>query len=708
MKGSSLFIILGLILTGLTYRQASSPSLISYKAENKKTRSLASDEAPKCMRDLYSVETLKNEVRELEEMMDTNRISGQWKHLDLTTLPTSAAVFLKKYGDQLGDKTLSQPIEASACQDIPCLYNALYGTPDGIAGYVHYLWYLRTGSYLAADNTAPDQQAPTAGIYNGKQIPFANYLFEEDELFGFWRLSKLLKAPYSTLTYLKEVQRIPRGEPFEGRNAGACGLAHSDGWVALTDSCLIVYPRSDNGYLFPAVIHELSHQLDFEEGKRLNDDFYRSQMSDYMALTGFEMREYRETNGTLVRQWILKPGSRLVSDYAKNSPQESYAELLAYYIVDGDKIKTKVDQDALNFAANYFQGKSFEFQAQADDWAKKTGLRKTNDVLKSMLTCTTSECMSQAIQLLAQEEMNRIRSQEPDGCRVLSNPMIAQTLPGKIADSLNETSANLLFPNSDDPGIRQKILDNFETILNPEVAYASFFLCHNMTAECYNSSLTVRKGPLLEEFGEGKETLMAMYAETYRFDRVREEVTSFYKSLLSSREGIMKIKSDELWASCKKIPVSDSLPPTGSDYIVRDGYMASSFYNCLNRDFNSIVESALDAVKLREFSPKNPEERAFILSLMKPKMAEIFDNTLKSSRLHELRYQELFSTQHGIWLYNTMRSNRYWVPRGRVDAATIESACKSAAVKLIGGDVFFHLKKDLYKDLLERTCSGIR
>ena len=126
----------------------------------------------------------------------------------------------------------------------------------------------------------------------------------------------------------------------------------------------------------------------------------------------------------------------------------------------------------------------------------------------------------------------------------------------------------------------------------------------------------------------------------------------------------MKTKSDELWASCKKIPISDSLPPSGSHYIVRDGYMASSFYNCLNRSFNSIVQSSLDAIKLREFSPKNPDERAFIIALMKPKMTETFDNTLKTSRMNELRYVEAFTTQHGNWLYNTMRSNRK-VPRAR-------------------------------------------
>lgn len=707
MKRISLFFLLGLFLTSLSYRQAEGPPLITYKKEIKKERSLASEESSQCMRDLFTTQTLKGEVKELETLMDTNRLIGRWKHLDLSELPTSAAVFLTKFGDKLGDKTTSESIDASSCQDIPCLFNTLYGTPDGIAGYVHYLWFLRTGIYLAADNVVPDQQIQTPGIYNGKSHPLVSYLLDDDELYGFWRLSKLLKAPYSTLTYLKEIQRVPRGEAMEGQNSGTCGLAHSDGWITVSDSCLTVYPRSDGGYLFPAVIHELSHQLDYEEGRRLNDDFYRSHMSDYRQMTGFEMMEYLDSNGLNIRKWLLKPDSRLVSDYAKTSPQESFAELLAYYVVDGDEVKAKVDQAALNFAAGYFQGKNFEVQNQADGWATQAGILKTNDVLKAMVSCSSPECLDQSLSLLTREELGRIRSLEPDGCRVLTNPLIAQTLPGKIRDALNETTAKLKFSGSENPEIKQKLLDNFDLVLNPEDAYTSYFICHGQNTECYPSEVASRKGPKLDEYGEAKGALLALYLETYRFERVQDEVISFYKSLLSSREGVMKIKADELWESCKQIPPSDSTPPTGNDYVVRDGYMVSSFYYCLNLGFNSGVNATLDAVKLREFTPKNREERSFVIHLLKPKFTETLDYKLQNGRKYELRYREAFITQRGTWLYNQMRSNRYWVPRGRRTQSELELACKQAAIKLIGGNIFFHLKKELYEDLLKKTCQGI-
>lgn len=702
MKGISLFILLGFVLIGLSLKEESS-SLISHKKVEGPIRQMANDNAGKCMRDLFSAEYLKKEVQELESAMDTNRFQGKWKHLDLAKLPTTAAEFLSKHGDKLGDP--KEPLAYETCEDVPCLYNLVYGTPDGVAGYVHYLWFLRTGVYLAADNLISNQAVPVGGQYNGKFIPLSSYLYEEDELYGWWRLSKMLRAPLATLTYLKEIQRVPRGEKMEGANHVACGLAHSDGWINLSDQCLIVYQRSDSGHFFASTIHELSHELDFEMGMRHNDEFYRSHWEDFIRISGFELREYRTPEGQQVRQWILKPEARLVTAYGRNSPQENFAELLAYFRTDGDGTKNKVNKDSWDFAAGFFQGKNFQNFNLAESWTKEASLRKTKDILKSVVSCQTPQCLNQAMTLLANEEMGRIRSQEPDGCKVLNHPQIGQTMPGKLASSFKQTAETL--SEAAGPEIRENILQHFDEIMSPGAAYESFFACHNSDKECFEDKVSAKKTPELSQFGESGELLLDAYIATYPMEKITEEVTGFYQSLIASRERIMKLKSDELWESCKKIPHSDSVPPTGSDYVVTEGYMLSSFYNCLNRGFNSSLHSSLDAIKLREFTPKNPEERAFILSLMKPRFTGMFDDQLRSGRAYELKYRDRFTEQQGAWLWSAMRRNRYWMPRGRPTREEIVSACKDAAVKSIGGDHFFHLKKDLYKDLLEKTCKDI-
>jgi hypothetical protein len=684
MKLISLFILLGCVLVTLTLKK--DDLLIGHK-RTVTDRKIASGNSNKCMRDLFTVEALKEEVKELEANLDTNRISGTWKHLDLTTLPTSAADFLKKHGDKLA-------VGETNCMDVPCLYNEIYETPEGIAGYVHYLWYLRTGSYLAADNIVPNQVSQTPGIFNGKSLPLSSYLFDEDELYGFWRLSKMLRVPHSALTFLKEVQRIPRGEKMEGANAVACGLAHSDGWITLSDQCLTVYRQSDSGYFFPAVLHEMSHQVDFEDGKRYNDGLYRSQRDDFLNLSGFQLREYRNSSGQLIRQWLLSPGAKLVTAYARNSPQENFAELLAYYRMEADTSKAKVNSSSWDFASDYYEGKNFSYDAIASDWIKDAAIRNTRDILKASLTCDTDICLNEAMDLLAREEIGRIRSEEADGCRVLNNPVIGQTLPERLATAFRKISDDSQVSRD----AKENILSGFDDYMNPEAAYESFFSCHATGADCYEEKIKEKKNDFL----------LPVYLNIYSFEKITEEVSAFYGSLLLSREGVMKLKADELWESCQKIPVSDKLPPAGSDFLVKDGYMVSSFYNCVNRGFNSALEASLNAVKLKEFSPKNPEERAFILSLMRPAFTEILEDHLRSAREYELKYRDAFVEQQGTWLAGAMRSNRWWMPRGRPDQATLEAACRNAAVDLIGGEIYFHLKKDLYQVLLENTCKGIK
>lgn len=705
MKGISLFLLAGLFFTLLTLREDKNSFLVTKKSPALLSRKIAAGETPKCMRDLFTTETLKKEVAELEEAMDTNRIQGRWRHIDLSTIPTSAAAFLLKFGDKLGDKSPGAVFDASTCSDIPCLYNLVYGSSDGVEGYVHYLWYLRTGTYLAADNLVPDQKAASAGLYNGAPVSLSDYLFQQDELYGFWRLSKMMKAPHTTLTYLKEIQRIPRGQTIENRGANTCGLAHSEGWIVLADGCLIVYPRSDSGHMFASVLHEMSHQLDYEDGARLYDDLYRSQQSDYLSMTGFELKEYRDSNGALVRQWSLRPDARIVSPYGRSSPAESFAELMAYYRIDAEATRSKVSQESYDFASRYYHGRNFESDALAAGWVRKAVAEKTRDILKALVSCETPECLESSFSILAQEEMGRIRSEEPDGCKVLLSPFIAQTLPGKLSESFRSNSD--LYLMSSRTEVRKTILDNFDSIMNPASAYEAFFACQSGGADCFNEKLKEKKISELSAYGDSAELIYSAYSEVFPYEKIQQEIQSFYQSLLTSREKEMKLKADELWESCKKIPVSDTLPPTGSDFLVRDGYMVSSFYNCLNRGFASALQGSLEAVKLKEFTPKNADERAFILGLMKPRLTQIFEDHLRNGRSYEIKIRGLFTEQHGTWMYNTMRSNRYWMPRGRPDQAQIETACKNAAINLIGGDIYFHLKKELYKDLLENTCKGI-
>ncbi|HLW56568.1 MAG TPA: hypothetical protein VKY27_04230, partial [Bacteriovoracaceae bacterium] len=141
-----------------------------------------------CLSSVFNSQTLKNEVAEYEKRITGTPVRGSWRHLDLSTLPIPQANFLATYGNEIGDQAQPDSIDYSGCYDLPCIFNRIYDREeDYIAGYVHYLWYLKFGHYLSLDNKVPDQNSPTPGIYNEKQFSVKDYLYSEKELYGLWR-----------------------------------------------------------------------------------------------------------------------------------------------------------------------------------------------------------------------------------------------------------------------------------------------------------------------------------------------------------------------------------------------------------------------------------------------------------------------------------------------------------------------------------------
>jgi len=164
IRNSTLFLSFIFLYSACSER--SPKTLISHfekKSETDKVleRAIANlGEGGKCLIDIFNVDTLESEVKELEQKLESSPKSvGTWKHLDLSTLPSPQSHFLKKYGKDLGDLNNPDAFDYSSCRDVPCIYNKIYGKEKDVAGYVHYLWYLRFGHMLAADNKIPVQKS---------------------------------------------------------------------------------------------------------------------------------------------------------------------------------------------------------------------------------------------------------------------------------------------------------------------------------------------------------------------------------------------------------------------------------------------------------------------------------------------------------------------------------------------------------------------
>ncbi len=698
-------------------------------------RSVANNPEVKSLKTIFTVETLKKQILEKEKKFKSvEKVQGRWRHLDLSLLPVPQANFLLEYGLEIGDLANPERINYSSCRDVPCLFNKIYNKENHVAGYVHYLWYLTFGHMLSADNKVPSQILPRPGIFNGRGFPLESYLFTDKELYGLWRLSLMLKSPHTTLNHLKEVQRIPRGELFEDQKwKWACGLAHSSGWITLADSCLSTDENPDFGFLYTGVIHELSHHVDFEEGRRLNLS-NRSLKEDYLNVSGMSLTEFVDTSKKIKREWGFKGVRKVVSSYAETSPIENFAESLAFFRVQADHTKNNLSPEHFSFVSeNYYQKRSFEKHLLIKKWISDYSLEFEKIVLKSVGDCTktNSKYVSNFFSptdftlSLSSEMVNCLGKYGEDALGALH-----------LKTSLYEPEGRLILDRTDlkssfDGLIKKNLLAKMEAHLNewlkdqnyltilPSLEKIFFDKTHSFNAfincqtdvdkmACYKAETTNNLSRNLNNIpNKFLASLTKKYLELYHFEKVRTEIDEAYHHFTSIHHSVILNKVKRLWEGCKGISHDDSQPPTGSFFQVSDGYMISSFYNCLNANIPSSSKELIGSFGIDELKVIHPIEEKILSSEIVPKIVQIMKDLYLTERLNEKKVMEDFIFKNHNNIRNEIISDLSWIKSLPVKDY-LEKSCREKALTLIPLTPLYHLKSELfYKFVDTSVCRNL-
>lgn len=700
-------------------------------------RKLASGPDGQCLQDVFSVETLRAEVKSLENNFSgAQRVSGTWKHLDLSRLPVPQANFLKSFGNSIGDLRNPESIDYSGCSDVPCIFNRIYGKENHVAGYVHYLWYLRFGNMLSADNKSPSQSSKNAGEYNGKIHPLSSYLYSDDELYAFWRLSLMLKPPHTNLSYLKEIQRIPRGERFEGKDYGAaCGLAYSSGFILLNDGCLTVRHNPDDGYLYHAVTHELTHHIDFQEGRgtRL---FYRSHKQDYLDLAGMFLKEFVNEKGENVRQWAHRPGIKLVTSYAGGTPQENFAESIAVFRVEGDKTKSAITPDHYSFVSRgYYQNRAFHREALSQIWIDAYAQETANAVFKAVVDCskekssvrssyfkandfsspvfsTMLNCMGNRANEINQHLKAKIALNEPEGCSSIKNSSFSSVWDTAIKSHLTQSFDKYLQELNKDAEYLARIQKFYDEIKDKTIAVNSFVSCFAESNEktCYSSELYSRaleKARNLNLPEEQTLEMARMYVDYHAYDTIRDETLKNYQNYVQTNLESIHQEALSTWDSCHRIQHNDEESPSGSFFQIADGYMVSSFYNCLNAQIPDSVKEIIRNFSVDGLKLQHAKEELILNQTVLPQLINILKDKYASERKkEEIESRKVIEDDNGN-LRKELLSNFDWV-KNIVDTQQIMSDCKREGYQRISFLPLYHLKSALFGEYLEKnSCYNI-
>lgn len=697
-----------------------------------------------CMKDIFSVETLKAEIRELEKQYaGAQKVSGSWRHLDLSQLPVPQANFLKEFGSKIGDVANPDSIDYSMCEDVPCIYNQIYGKPNKVPGYVHYLWYLKFGHMLSADNHMPDEDIPNTvtwntyvrpvpGMYEGKAIPLEKWLYDDAELYGWWRLSHMLKAPHTTLNKLKEIQRIPRGEKFS-KYPNSCGLASSIGWIFLTDGCLwFNQGKSDRGWFYTSITHELTHQVDFQEG-RGTAKFYRSHKPDYMAFTGMTMNEFVDPSGALVQKWEIDPNAKYVSAYAKTNPQENFADTIAHFRTEGDKSKSSLATDHFEFvSSNYYQNRAFDVDVLIQGWLTQYTAETGNQIFKAVVECHqkpgnvrstyfkktdfSSNVVPSVLNCIGAyaEEINtnlkaKISVSDPDGCNTFTeNPGRVKWEPS-VKDYLIKAFDKYLFEVQNDKQYLARIQSFYNDLANKDIAREAYLQCYGESSEeaCFTSEISkgaLEKASTLRLPPEKTQELADMYVSYHSYANIQQETIKAYQVIVASNRDMIAREAEDVWESCKLLKHDDVEPPTGRHFQPKGGYLISSFYNCLNSQIPESFKIITRNISVDGANVQHPKEEVILTNEAKPVLMGIIQGLYEKERDQEFNSAVDFMSRDNGTIRTRILGNFSWVR----STGQLTADCKKMGYEMISFDPLYHQKKDLFSMYLDKNvCQNI-
>jgi hypothetical protein len=762
MKNSSYGLLFLLSLLSCE-RKGETHLLISSYLSNENSftleRTIASQNKSGCLKDSFTMAALKKEIAELEKKYKSDiKVSGRWRHLELADLPLAQANFLKAYGKRIGDLLNPDAIDYSSCQQVPCIFNKIYGNENSIAGYVHYLWYLKFGHLLGAANVVYGQDGERPGYYNGKRMPLNSYLYNEDELYGFWRLSKMLQGPYTQLIHLTEIHRVPRGESFDTvtaerkiieaenqrrreqgitslipiSNSEVCGKAWSNGYVILQDLCLTLKSGLEEGNFYQSITHELNHQIDFHEARQLKVS-YRSHQKDYLEISGFYLTEYKDEKGETKYQWAHAPGAKMVSAYAGGLPQESFAETLSYFRHDGTTTKRKITSTHWDFTSNnYFESKHFDTGGLIWEWLSgpdytrlaydtvngcskedidyhSTYLLKT-DFKKPPLSAMMN-CLSFKTSEIARSLSETIKATDPQGCSFFNDSNKKKEWELDFKKSFIPLLERYLDEYYQDSHYFERIKDFYQLLPDQRMAAQSYIRCYGeLDADsCYQREVLkaaekeISKMNLAPALGL---ELSQLYFQHHPFGQIQEHVTKGYLLLLNSHQELKLRTISELWGYCYSLPANDSSIPKGEFDFIGEGYMVSSMFNCLNLALPEAAKKIVDSIILEGKKVENLKEELILMEMLLPVMEKELRKRYENARMEEFKRVQLFIDKNLASIKTSLLDDFSWL-NGKENTLRMSHVCEQEIFYRMKLQLYFHLLKDFASNEVKAVCNEV-
>jgi hypothetical protein len=695
--------------------------------------------AANCRNELFTLDEIKREALHYQAQLESERkLTGTWKHLSLGRLPVAQAKFLKAVGTKFGDLNDAAATDVSACEDAPCVVNAVYKSADGLEGWAIYLWYLKMGNILSFKNKVFEQKDARAGVYGEVAYPLTDYLFSRDELYAFWRMSHALPTMYKTLTDLKEIQRIPRKANIEDRTENTCGLAYSQGYIVLNDGCLSFSLTKDSGFIYAGTTHEMAHQIDFHWGRRDSiNSFYFSDNGAWQAAGGWSINEYRdEATQQMVRQWVTSlTNQQFVRDYARTSPVEHFADTAAYYRYEGETTKTKVPTAIYSILKNsIYEQQDYDAAGLLSQFQTSAVQLFSADVFKAVAACEDNvasratdpiipagsfpfavgvemrRCLGGQLQSLVEQAVTDAKLQHVDGCRMMRVPQRLTEYKQKIQSEFLQQMAEHIRTSRENQDYFNRLKEFYKNLDQRVVPLRLMTGCYGDVDEkkCYHDAIDDLLAEIIPDDMVQAENLQIdlrkMFLEANRFEAVKVETIKVHQDFIFTQSELVFDSAKKLWDSCRAAPVEDHDAPVSGPLSLGEGWMASSQYNCLNREISKETRSVVGEMSFDQLGVTDGKEGKLLFDLTQPlfvkEIKQLYENDLQ---VEEARIEK--TKQESSQIFDQKLKNDFsWARR---PGSFLQQDCESEAFSALPQDFRYHKRTEVFTPMARSYCQTL-
>lgn len=605
----------------------------------------------RCFFESLDAERLRREVATESAHASWGAAPAQvnWHGATVQGLDAASAAFLS--GD--GGRWLPEGVNTHGCSSAPCLINRAYGKPDeDDAGYMHFLWWLKTGYALGARAEIPGMRLPRGAADR-------DYFFSPAELRALWKTIHALPPAHLRLRTLQSLHRLPPGVVISGwvsTCADATGT-ESSGYIRLSDRCLPL-PENEsaqgfNGFFYLAVLHEISHRLDYAMGPggytRRRWNTY-SLTEEWQTAGGWNCAVLRRRRREQAQLVCGDARDDFVRAYAGTNALEDFADTVAHYRFAPDLTWRQSPNKAALLKERVFGGKSYARENLMEGYEAQVLDYCTSRLARFLEPCVavegpSSSCVSGQVDRLVTEALGSLKHNEPEACGLLIPSHTESVLTLRIKGQLSTRTAPLLAELRSQVGLREaqaELRRRLETAADPAEIYLRCRGARDPQACAQGAFVEAFRGisaDFAARYPVAVEAEQAHYLRGRDFTLARQRFDELFDAAFGSLGEPLRASANGLWARCTTTaggegPAPDTVPV--EPFSGRDRYVHGRILACINgsmdRELNALISAHLERERL-----ERPDEA--LASEIRPRISARY-LTILDERLEDAAHRE--------------------------------------------------------------------